>query len=268
MKNILLRSVSGVIYVALIVAGVLVNKWTMLGLCVILVTLAQIEFFMLIHHSELKRNPFIAVIDTLGGIILTGSSWLFCNYSTPVGFPAFLLYFLLRLIYQLYAGKSQPLQSLSYSFMGQLYISLPIALLPLLPPHLALAMFIFIWLNDTGAFAVGCSIGRHRLFPSVSPKKSWEGFWGGMVFTIATAIILSTFWPAYFMDVTTGKLIGLAVTVSVIATWGDLVESMIKRSFNVKDSGKLIPGHGGILDRIDSLLCVLPATLCYFYFVL
>lgn len=266
MKNILLRSFSGAIYVALIVAGVLVSKWTVLSLCLLLVILAQIEYFTLCNHNVKNRNNGICVIDTLGAMILVGGVWSYVNYQLLAGPVVYLLYLLARLVMQLYISKSTGLVNLAYSFMGQLYIALPISLLSLMNQHIALAMFIFIWLNDTGAFIVGCSIGRHPLFPRISPKKSWEGFWGGIVFCIAAALLFGTFWPGYFMDMPIGKLVGMALTVSIFATWGDLVESMIKRTLNVKDSGNIMPGHGGILDRIDSLLCVLPATLCYLFF--
>lgn len=266
MKNILLRSLSGAIYVALIVAGVLISKWTVLALCLFLVILAQIEYFTLSHHNDEKRKNSICLVDTLGAMILVAGVWAYSNLNSAVGLAGYLVYLLGRLIMQLYISKDTPLANLAYSFMGQLYIALPISLLPLLTPHIALAMFIFIWLNDTGAFIVGCSIGRHPLFPRISPKKSWEGFWGGVVFCIAAALVFGTLWPGYFMNVPIGKLVGMAVTVSLFATWGDLVESLLKRTLHVKDSGNIMPGHGGILDRIDSLLCVLPAIICYFLF--
>lgn len=266
MKNVLLRSISGAIYVALIVAGILVSKWTVLALCLILVILSQIEYFTLCHHNEPKRKNIICAVDTLGGMILVGATWLYVYYMSLTGFAAYLIYLLSRLVIQLYISKNTPLVNLAYSFMGQLYIALPLSLLPLLNPHMALAMFIFIWLNDTGAFIVGCSIGRHPLFQRISPKKSWEGFWGGIVFCIAAAIIFGTFWPGYFMDMPIGKLMGMALVVSIFSTWGDLVESLLKRTLHVKDSGNIMPGHGGILDRIDSMLCVIPATLCYLFF--
>ncbi|MDE6190191.1 MAG: phosphatidate cytidylyltransferase [Muribaculum sp.] len=263
MKNVLLRSLSGAIYVALIVAGVLVSKWTVLALCLLLVVLAQIEYFTLYTHDTGKRKWGICAVDTAGAMILTGGMWLTQYYMLTATLAAYIVYLLGRLVMQIYISRDTPLINLAYSFMGQLYIALPISLLPFLEPHIALAMFIFIWLNDTGAFIVGCTIGRHPLFPRISPKKSWEGFWGGIVFCVAAAILFGTLWPGYFLSMPVGMFIGMAFIVSVFATWGDLVESMLKRTLHVKDSGNIMPGHGGILDRIDSLLCVLPATVCY-----
>ena len=120
-----------------------------------------------------------------------------------------------------------------------------------------------IWCNDTGAYVIGSKFGQHgryRLFPRISPKKSWEGFIGGIFFSVVAAVLMSL-----FMDnmLSMPLMIGLGFLVSIFATWGDLAESLVKRTVGVKDSGKFMPGHGGILDRIDSLLLVIPAMLCY-----
>ena len=126
-----------------------------------------------------------------------------------------------------------------------------------------LALFIFIWLNDTGAFCVGTLIGKRRLFERISPKKSWEGFWGGLGLCILLAVVISYWFNDVFSGPNLYTWIGLSIVVSVFSTLGDLCESLIKRSIGVKDSGKLLPGHGGILDRIDSLLLVSPTALFF-----
>ena len=135
-------------------------------------------------------------------------------------------------------------------------------------PWLVLMMFVMIWLNDTGAYCVGSLFGRHRLCERLSPKKSWEGFWGGMAFCIiagAVCCFINNGWSmaSEGCAISLVKWVGLGMLVSLMSTWGDLFESLIKRSLGVKDSGHLIPGHGGILDRIDSLLLVAPATFVY-----
>jgi phosphatidate cytidylyltransferase len=147
------------------------------------------------------------------------------------------------------------------------YIALPLAMLncimSITAPRLLLGVFMFIWIYDTGAYCVGMLLGRHRLFERISPKKSWEGVIGGIVFCVAGAYATHYWFDEFFQvpDLTTW--VGLSVVVAVFSTFGDLVESLIKRTVGVKDSGNIMPGHGGILDRIDSLLLVVPAVLIY-----
>ncbi len=129
--------------------------------------------------------------------------------------------------------------------------------------YVLLAMFILIWLSDTGAFCVGSLMGRHKLFKRISPKKSWEGFFGGLLFCLAASAFFYFYGNGVFGYLNLWQLLGMGAVVCVFGTWGDLVESLIKRSLGVKDSGSLLPGHGGILDRIDSLLLVTPALLLY-----
>jgi phosphatidate cytidylyltransferase len=124
-------------------------------------------------------------------------------------------------------------------------------------------MFALIWVNDTGAYCVGSTMGKHRLCERLSPKKSWEGFWGGMAFCVIASVIY-----ALIMNYNVLASVAFGIIVSLFATFGDLFESLLKRSAGVKDSGKLIPGHGGVLDRIDSLLFVAPAAAIYAVFVL
>ena len=134
-------------------------------------------------------------------------------------------------------------------------------------PRLLLGMFIFIWLYDTGAFCVGMLLGKHRLFERISPKKSWEGVIGGVAACVIGAYVTHHWFNEFFQVPDLAIWIGLSVVVAVFATFGDLVESLIKRTVGVKDSGNILPGHGGILDRIDSLLLVAPAVFIYLLLV-
>jgi phosphatidate cytidylyltransferase len=128
---------------------------------------------------------------------------------------------------------------------------------------LPLSVFVFLWVNDTGAYCVGSLLGRHKLFPRISPGKSWEGSIGGAVFVLAAAWAVS-----YFLDdmmLNLYEWLGLGLVVVVFGTWGDLVESLFKRTLGVKDSGSILPGHGGMLDRFDSSLLAIPAAVIYLY---
>ena len=157
-----------------------------------------------------------------------------------------------------------------------MYIALPFSLLNVLAFNatsegivafntlLPLSIFIFLWVNDSGAYCVGSLIGRHKLFPRISPGKSWEGSIGGAVFVLAAAYAIS-----YFLDeeqmLTMPAWLGLGLVVVVFGTWGDLVESLFKRTLGIKDSGNILPGHGGMLDRFDSSLLAIPAAVVYLY---
>ena len=157
--------------------------------------------------------------------------------------------------------------------MSQFFIALPLSLLNILAfqstensfveynPILPLSVFIFIWANDTGAYCVGSIIGKHRLFERISPKKSWEGSIGGGILVIAISLIFAH----YFTFISPIKWVGLALTVVIFGTWGDLVESLFKRQLGIKDSGHILPGHGGMLDRFDSAILAIPATVVYLY---
>jgi phosphatidate cytidylyltransferase len=181
---------------------------------------------------------------------------------------AFLLY---SFISELYNKHQNPLINLAFTLLAQLYCAGSFALANYIvlvksadgeisfTPLFLLALFVFVWINDTGAYLIGSQFGKHRLFERISPKKSWEGFWGGMFFALASSLIFSRMVP----EISWYNWLGFATTVVCFGTWGDLVESLIKRTVGVKDSGKMLPGHGGMLDRFDSILLAIPAAYIY-----
>lgn len=272
------RAISGAVYVAAIVICILLGQWTFIALSLLLAIAGLAEFYRLANGNRRER-PVTLYVDIAGGIllILGLSSSAMRVVADPFGisplpqityFLPYLAYLLARPVMQLYTKEQSPLTNIAVSYMGQVYIALPLGLMNCIysqygTPHIVLAMFIMIWVNDTGAYLVGRTFGRHRLFERLSPKKSWEGFWGGLAFTIASAVVMKCIFPAYFPTLSVAQMVGLAAVVTLFATWGDLTESLIKRTLHVKDSGTVMPGHGGILDRIDSLLLVAPATLLY-----
>ena len=277
MKNLIARTITGIIYVALICFTVLTGGWYFIIFFSLIAILALWEFYHLCNSSVKGENITTLVVDIAGGMILcTGLCCVNLSLLSPFTtavlggtfFTVYLLYLTVRLVMQIYSHESSPHSKLAYSYMGQMYIALPLGLMSMyytLPDgkYLLLAMFIMIWLNDTGAFCVGSFLGKHKLFPRISPKKSWEGFIGGMAFAVSSAFIFKFCFPNHFENISIAGLCGLGLVVGAVSTWGDLVESMIKRAIGVKDSGNILPGHGGILDRIDSLLLVVPATLLY-----
>ena len=176
--------------------------------------------------------------------------------------------YLCRIILELYVRNDKPIRCLAIALMTQIYIGIPMAVMTFMGKyiglHFILAIFLMIWINDTGAFVVGSLLGRHRLFERISPKKSWEGFFGGLGFNLLTGWLFAI-GGGFFWDVKWNVITWLifATVVTLFSTWGDLAESLLKRSLNIKDSGNIIPGHGGILDRIDSLLLVMPASFIF-----
>lgn len=277
MNNMLLRAISGTVYVALIVCSIIFGgAWGFPALCCLFALLATIEFGHLCSSGG-KAPGAIVVADVIGALVLTASPALILNAAAcPTGeawrmgalmLALFTAYLLARLTMQLYIRSVSPLTSWTASLAGQLYIALPLALASLVylmsGPGIVLTMFIMIWLNDTGAYLVGSRIGSRRLFERISPKKSWEGFFGGMAFCIIAAVVIKWCMGSYAPGMSVWALCVYAVLACVFATWGDLVESLVKRTLGVKDSGRMMPGHGGILDRIDSLLFVAPLTLCF-----
>lgn len=269
MKNIIVRSLSGAVYVALIVCSILFGGgWAFPVLCSVFAFIGILEFQKM-TQNDFYESPRMLFVDLLVGISLPA---IIAMWSCGLPLMALLTsivmvtFAIMRLVMQLYSHREDPVRHIAYSIMSVIYVALPLAAatgLLFIEGAILLLMFVMIWLNDTGAFLVGSAIGSHRLFPRHSPKKSWEGFVGGMVFTILTAVLAKKLLPDTFVIFSTTSMVGFAIIVSVLSTWGDLFESMIKRTVGVKDSGNIIPGHGGILDRIDSLLFVAPATLIY-----
>ena len=277
MKNLLKRIFSGAIYIALIVAAILLldNSPVMYLLVFSLLIVLGIGEMITMAKDDATQSWLVNIIDMLGGVGVFVAFFMHYEGETLQSRAMWLLpiatYLLLRTIVQLYRPRQNALHSLERSFFSLGYVALPVALLnaimSITAPRLLLGVFLFIWLYDTGAFCVGMLLGKHRLFERISPKKSWEGVIGGVAVCIAGAYITNYYFNEFFQVPELNIWVGLSVVVAVFATFGDLVESLIKRTVGVKDSGNILPGHGGILDRIDSLLLVAPAVLIYMMLV-
>jgi phosphatidate cytidylyltransferase len=194
-------------------------------------------------------------------------------------FIPYLVTIIYLLIAELYAKNPDPINNWAYTMMAQLYIALPFSLLNVLAfratPEgvvytylMPLSVFVFLWLNDTGAYCCGSLLGRHKLFPRVSPGKSWEGSIGGAVVVMGAAALIWHLTETYGVNdlsLNIYEWMGLGLVVVIFGTWGDLVESLFKRTLGIKDSGTILPGHGGMLDRFDSSLLAIPAAVVYLY---
>ncbi len=258
-KKFIIRAISGILYGVLIIASLVIDNELLFDILFGLIAVLGIHEFN--HLMSAEGRNIEKSLDAVGGLLLFWVPVIWVIGGSTLGIGLYLAYLVARLVVQLYIKQGNPLTSLSASLMGQVYVALPLSILSSLyhfvGQYMVLAMFAFIWISDTGAYMVGCLIGKHRLFERISPKKSWEGFFGGLGLSIIIAALAARFIPdGYVLLSGYTQWIVFAVLVTIFSTWGDLCESLIKRTVGVKDSGKLIPGHGGILDRIDSLLLV------------
>ena len=272
MKNFIIRALTAIAIVAVQV------------LCTYLSPLSLAALFLLL--TALTVNEFLGIVSKAGNIavsrpvVIMGSCYLFfaiwlnclSQGGALVVFAPYLAFLLYCYIKELYGKHADPLANLGAIMLSQFYVVLPLSLINVLAftkfecftdtaPYYAipLAIYVFIWINDTGAYLTGVTMGRHRLSPRISPKKSWEGSIGGALLTVGSAFAVAHFCP--FMNV--WQWIGMALTVVVTGTYGDLTESMMKRQLGMKDSGHILPGHGGFLDRLDSMLFAIPAVVVY-----
>ena len=224
-NNFIKRAITGVLFVAILVGCILYDAFSFGILFTVISALTIYEFAQLVN----MRAEGVKINKTIN---MLGGAYLF------LGLP-----FALLNVLAFHNDPASEFSSISYN--------------PILP----LSIFIFLWLNDTGAYCIGSLIGKHRLFERISPKKSWEGSIGGGVVAIGVSFILAHYFP--FMSMM--EWAGLALVVVIFGTWGDLTESLLKRQLYVKDSGNILPGHGGMLDRFDSSLMAIPAAVVYLY---
>ena len=279
-KNLIIRAITGAVFVAIMVVGISFRPDVMILLFAAITGLTIWEFTGLVNQSEnVAVNRFIS---TAAGVYFFLAVAGYCSGLTPsAAFVPYLLTVVYLLVSELYLKQTNPINNWAYTMLSQMYIALPFSMINVLAFRstpdgnvtfewlLPLSLFIFLWTNDTGAYCSGSLLGRHKLFPRISPGKSWEGSIGGAVFVMIAAAII------YFLNVgqTDGLVagmplwqwLGLGRVVVVFGTWGDLVESLFKRTLGIKDSGNILPGHGGMLDRFDSSLMAIPAAVVYLY---
>ena len=275
MNNFITRTLSAIVYAGLVIGGILVQPICFGGhpllfgiLFMIVSTLAVREFHALVG-SDIKTMTYAMMSNAL---LYSTLYFLFFGDLIWRGLlVAYIAIMLLALISHLFRPQVQPIQSWGNLCAGQVMIALPFALMNGVLMHskwLMLAVFILLWVNDSGAYIVGSLMakrkgGNHKMFPRVSPAKSWEGLIGGFVFDLIAGYVF--FRVGWMGDMTLMNSLLFALAGGVFGTLGDLMESLFKRTLGVKDSGKFMPGHGGVLDRFDSLLLAVPVT--YFFFV-
>lgn len=279
-NNFIQRAITGIIFVGVLIGCILGGPISFTLLFALITALTIHEFGVIISKQpDVEINKPICMLA--GVFLFFGFAYLgVMPGQTEILIP-YLFLIIYLLISELYLKKKNPLNNWAYAMMSQIYIALSFAMLNVLAYHsignegelsnyqvqynpiLPLSIFIFTWINDTGAYCTGMLFGKHRLFERISPKKSWEGSIGGGVFSIIAAIVMAHYFP--FMPISIW--IGLALTVVIFGTLGDLTESLLKRTIGIKDSGNILPGHGGMLDRFDSTLMAVPAAVVYLYII-
>ena len=279
-NNFIQRAITGIIFVGVLIGCILGGPISFTLLFALITALTIHEFGVIISKQpDVEINKPICMLA--GVFLFFGFAYLgVMPGQTEILIP-YLFLIIYLLVSELYLKKKNPQNNWAYAMMSQIYIALSFAMLNVLAYHsignegelsnyqvqynpiLPLSIFIFTWINDTGAYCTGMLFGKHRLFERISPKKSWEGSIGGGVFSIIAAIVMAHYFP--FMPISIW--IGLALTVVIFGTLGDLTESLLKRTIGIKDSGNILPGHGGMLDRFDSTLMAVPAAVVYLYII-
>jgi len=268
MTNFVKRTLSGILFVLLTAGSILHSSYAFVAVFAIILGVTIREFQKLTNQqSDVDVNLWVA----LGGaLLLFVSTFLYASRLLPyLVFSLYSFYLIAVLIFELYRQKSNPLHNWAYFILGQIFIALPFSLLNFIlfvsdyQPIILLSVFVTIWVNDTGAYLVGVTVGKHRLFERISPKKSWEGFFGGAFAALISGYVFSLLIP----EINLLEWLILSEIVVVFATFGDLIESLMKRTVHVKDSGNIMPGHGGLLDRFDSMLLVSPVVSIYLIFL-
>lgn len=270
MKNLIIRALTGIIFVVVLISAICIHPIFFLILFCIITGLTLWEFGGLVKHYEnanLQRT-----VNMLGGVYLFIATFVHANGLTDGKiFLPYLLFIMLTMIAELYYKVPNPINNWAFTLFAQIYCAGSFSMLNFIgaepgtpgvmsyTPLFIMAIFIFVWLDDTGAYLVGSLIGKHKLFERISPKKSWEGFFGGLILALASSQAFAWFAP----EINRMNWLGLAATVVLFGTWGDLIESLLKRTLGVKDSGNVLPGHGGMLDRFDSVMLAVPASYIY-----
>lgn len=259
LSNVQQRVIAGTIGGAIVISSICIGEYTYFGLFFCICFFALNEFYNLLKKVDIKPNRAFGI---LSGMTIYTMVFFIENGQLPLKFYYLLFPFLFTLfLIELFQQNETPFVNIAFTFLGNIYIAFPFALLHVsvfafseYHYEIILGVLFLVWANDIGGFFSGMLLGRNKLFLRVSPKKTWEGSVGGALFTIFTSLTLSIF----YKNLNAIEWLIMAFIIVVIGSCGDLVESLLKRSLAIKDSGDVIPGHGGFLDRFDSLLLSAP----------
>jgi len=275
LSNFFRRTLTGAGIVSFILGGLWFHPVSFVLTGLVLLAGTQYEYFLIIRNTGARPQMVTGLLAGLMVYIM--SSLAAAGLISMSYFISLILFIPLIMITELYRGEDKAFDSLSHTFFSVIYTAIPFSLFPfaafsrtgletILPhdgiefsPGIPVGFFILLWANDTGAYLAGITIGKHRLWERISPKKTWEGFAGGFLLTLAAALLIGP----WIGVVSRAGWLAIAVIISVFGTYGDLVESMLKRCGGVKDSGNILPGHGGFLDRFDSVIVSFPVVYLF-----
>jgi phosphatidate cytidylyltransferase len=273
------RAITGFFFIIVMIGSFLLGYQVFSAFYLLLSCFGLYEFYSLIKKDTADPNIAVGILSA----VLLFSGFALLNYSGMFATPVtngrnlayiFLFLFVLSIslvfILELFKISVAPFTNIAYTIMGLVFVIIPFTFFHALAyinkdfnAHIPLGFLLMLWSNDTGAYLVGRSLGRTKLFERHSPKKTWEGFIGGVLISAGVGYIISL----YFPELDWKHWVSVGILISCFGTLGDLVESMFKRSINIKDSGSILPGHGGLLDRFDGLLLAAPIVYTYLYFV-
>lgn len=275
MNNLTRRTLTGAYIVIFTLGGFWLHPVSFLATGLVILGGTMYEYYMMIRNAGIKPQMLPGIVT--GAIAYSIASLVAAGYIEYRFLLAPIPLVIIIMIVELYRKQEKPFDSLAHTFFPLIYCVVPVSLMPfsafshtglpslvshgslIFSPGIIIGFFILLWVNDSGAYLVGTAFGRHRLLERISPKKSWEGFFGGMVLAAVAAWFLS----GWLGVVSSEKWIVISLIISVAGTYGDLTESMLKRSLGVKDSGSVMPGHGGFLDRFDSALFAFPLVYLF-----
>jgi len=275
LSNLLTRTITGVGIILFVMGGFWLHPVSFVIAGLVMMTGTQIEYYSMIRLSGTRPQAVTGIITGITAYLL--STLIAAKILEKEYFLLLIPMMSVVIAMELYRKTEKPFDSLAHTYFSILYTVIPFSMIPFsafyreglgtiisqdfipFSPGIIVGFFVLLWTNDTAAYLVGISIGKRRLFERISPKKSWEGFFGGMVVTAGMGYLMSG-WLGVVDKI---DWVIIALIVSVAGTYGDLVESMLKRSIGVKDSGTIMPGHGGFLDRFDSLILSFPLVYLY-----
>jgi phosphatidate cytidylyltransferase len=266
-KNLYTRTITGIFFVAVITGSLILHPLAFAAVIFVIMIAGFLEFFRMVKSDHIFPQQVLGIF--IGSIvylipIIAAQGMISPKYLAFLPLLIFVLF-----VAELFRDKPNTMQNLAFTIFPVAYLSIPLtALVLMMSPlvvndqphwHIVFGFFLISWSYDTFAYLTGMWLGKHKLFEKISPKKTWEGTIGGTLFGLLAAYILSVF----FIELSVMQWLAAGIIIMVSGTFGDLSESLIKRKFNVKDSGNFFPGHGGVLDRFDSVLFAAPALFCY-----